>query len=353
MTRSKCGLLLLLAAGAMACGGDPTESFREAGQKIVADPSVVFVDQDASVFVVAELLDAQGNQLATSFEPADVGSTISAVKDTAFLETTNGVPLKTRERFIVTGLSPSSSSFTISGGGLTQTVPVNVLPTSVAATFSNPSPAVNEPITITLPEGYSFSSGALVVTSLDTGFVQSISADGKSMTAIIPPGSTGPVTLSGVSAAFLPSVPLSVPSVDSVSAGTTPTAGTAAPATAPEVAVPALDETTNFFDTGPFTGPDLTGDGGLGAQYYKFTVTETGKYRFVLDWAGGADLDPVVCFDAACADGAFAGTGLDHPEDGDLTLEPGTYYYAAVLFAGSAPPFFSLSITHSAPVTGD
>ena len=353
MTRSKCGLLLLLAA-ATACGGDPTESFREAGQKIVANPSVVFVDHNASVFVVAELVDSQGNQLATTFDdPADVGSTITVVKDSTFLETTNGTTLATRERFIVTGLTPSSTSFTISGGGHSLEVPVSVLPTSVAATFSNPAPAVNEPVTITLPEGYTFSSDATVESSLGAGFVQSVSPDGTSLAVVIPPGSTGPVTLSGVTAAFLPTVPLTIPSVDEVAASTTPLAGTATTATAPEVPVPALDGTSSFFDTGTWTGADITGDGGLGAQYYKFTVTETGKYNFLMDWAGGADLDPVVCFDPACAAGEFAGTGVDHPEEGELTLEPGTYYFASVLFDGSAPPFFSLSITHSAPTTGD
>jgi hypothetical protein len=353
MTRSKCGLLLLLAAGAAACGGDPTESFQGAGEKIVADPSVVFVDQDANVFVTTELLDAQGNQLAADFEPTDVGSQISVVTDSTFLETTNGTRLLTRERFVVTGLTPGASSFTVTSGGVTQQVPVNVVPTSVPATFSNPSPAVNEPITITLPEGYTFGADAAVESALGPGFVQSISADGKSITAIIPPTSTGTLTLSGVSAAFLPGLPLSLPSVDEVTAGATPLAGTDAPGTAPEVAVPAVDGTASFFDTGAYTGADITGDGGLVAQYYKFTVTEAGKYNFLLDWNGGSDLDPVVCFDAACATGEFAGTGVDHPEEGELTLDPGTYYFAAVLFSGAPPTYMTLSITHSAPATGD
>ena len=106
MTSSKCGLLLLLAAGAAACGGDPTESFQGAGEKIVADPSVVFVEQDASVFIVTQLQDEQGNQLPADFEPADVGAPITVVKDTSYLATTNGTTLKTRERFVVTGLTP-------------------------------------------------------------------------------------------------------------------------------------------------------------------------------------------------------------------------------------------------------
>jgi hypothetical protein len=157
MTHSKCGLLLLLAAAAVAaCGGDPTESFQGADEQIVADPTSLFLEQGASTFVVAELHDAQGNQLVADFEPTNVGAGITVVQDTAFLETTNGTKLQTRERFIVTGVTPGSTSFTLATGNTTLNVPVRVIPTSIAATFSNASPAVNEAITVTLPADFKF-----------------------------------------------------------------------------------------------------------------------------------------------------------------------------------------------------
>ena len=355
MTRSKCGLLLLLAAGAGACGGDPTESFREAGQKIVTDPSVVFVNQGASVFVVAQLQDNQGNQLTTDFGTENVGSQISVVRDTTFLATTNGTTLKTRERFVVSGVAPGASSFEVTAGGVTDTVPVSVVPTDIAATFSNASPAVNEPVTFTLPAGYTFSADAGVETNLGTGFVQSVAADGSSLTATIPPGSIGPVTLSGVAAGFLPGLPLTLPSVDPVSASATGLPGTDAATTAPEIAVPAAGETLNLFDAGTFTGADITGDGGLAlAQYYKFTVADSATYSFVTSWPGASDLDAIICFDTACSDGVLAGASANNPESAKVALDVGTYYFAVVLFAGSVPPFLSLSITQELPVeTGD
>jgi hypothetical protein len=352
MTHSKCGLLLLLAmAGVAACGGDPTDSFRQGNEQIIATPTSLFLQQGASVFVIAELQDEQGNQLTEDLQTANVGPEITVVRDTAFLQTTNGTELKTRERFIVTGLAPGSSSFTIKSGADTLFVPVRVVPTSIGVTFSNASPAVNEAITITAPAGYKFGADAAVESALGVGFVTGFSADSTAISAIIPPGSTGPLTVSGLSADFLPGVSLSLPSIDQVTAGTTPLAGTGSTATAPTIAVPPLDGTSNFFDAGAFTAADITGDGGVGAQYYKFVVTEAGNYHFVTNWSGGSDIDAIVCFDAACANGAFAGSGITQPEDGTLALDPGTYYYAAVLFAGSPPPFFSLSLTHEAPPT--
>lgn len=353
MTRSKCGLLLLLAAGVGACGGDPTESFREAGEKIVPDPAVVFVNQGASVFVVTQLQDNQGNQLATDFTATPLSAGITVVRDSTFLETTNGATLKTRERFTVTGVAPGATGFEIAGGSIRDTVPVNVVPTSIAASFSNASPALNEPITITLPAGYTFGADATVETDLGPGVVQSVAADGTSLTAIIPPGSTGAVTLSGVSADFLPGLPLSLPSIDAVTAGATGLAGTDAPGTAPAITVPAAGATVTLFDVGTFTGADITGDGGVAAQYYKFTVTDSASYSFATSWPGAADVDAVVCFDTGCSDGAFVGASTNNPETGSVALSPGTYYYSVVLFGGAAPPFVQLSITQDLPETGE
>jgi hypothetical protein len=352
MTRSKCGLLLLLAAGAGACGGDPTESFREAGQKIVTDPSVVFVNQGASVFVVAQLQDNQGNQLTTDFGTANVASQISVITDTSFLATTNGTTLKTRERFVVTGLAPGAASFEITSGGVTDTVPVSVIPTAIAATFSNASPALNEPVTITLPAGYTFGADATLESALGPGIVQSVAADGTSLTAIIPPGSVGPVTLGGLAADFLPGLPLTLPSIDSVSASATGLPGTDAATTAPELPVPALGETVSLLDAGTFTGADITGDGGLAlAQYYKITVADSGAYTIATSWPGVADVDEVLCFDVACsADPAFDGASANNPESATFDLDAGTYYLGIVLFAGGAPPYFQLSLTHEVPV---
>jgi hypothetical protein len=354
MTRSKCGLLLLLAAGAGACGGDPTGSFAETGKEISTDPSVVFVNQGANVFVTAQLLDEQGNQLPVNFQPTDVDSKISVVEDTAFLETTNGTKLNTRQRFIVSGLTVGTSGFTVTGGGnLTQPVPVRVLPTSIAATFSTATPAINEAATITLPAGYTFSPDATVESGLGSGLVQSVSPDGTSLSVVLIPGSTGPLTLGGVGFSDLPGVPLTLPSTEAIAASSTQLPGSDSPNTGPIIPVPALGGTVNFFDTGALANPDITGDGGVGAQYYRFTVTEAGDYHFVTNWPNAADLDAIVCFDAGCNDGALAGSGSTQPEDGTLTLEPGTYFYSVVLFEGDAPPYFQLTLTHEVPSTGD
>jgi len=349
MKRSMCGIVVLAAAaGLWSCNGDPTEAIRE-GESVRAEPSVVFVDQGSTEFVTVQLLDGQGNQLAADFQAQDIGPGITVAKDTTFLPTTTG-SLETRERFIVSGLSATSTSFVIAAGGTTDTIAVRVLPTAIAATISNPAPAANEPVTVTLPAGYKFGAEAGVSGDQGSGLIQSYSADSTSVVVVLPLGTAGTLTLDGVMADFLPGLNLSgVPTEATIAVSATPVEGTSSTSTAPVMAVPAIGATTGFFDVGTFTGADITGDGGVGAQYYQLVVAEAGDYTFTTDWpaTSTSDLDPVVCFDAACSAGEFAGSGSDHPEIGTLTLVPGTYYFAVVLFSG-APTNFGVRIDAAA-----
>ena len=344
MKRSMCGLVLFAAAaGLWSCNGDPTGDFR-VGEEVVADPTSVFVDEGSSKFVTVEVVDSQGNQLSGNFAAENVGAGITVEKDTTFLETSTGQPISTAARFIVTGVAPGATSFDVTSGSATKTIPVRVIPLSVLATFTPAAPAADEPVTITLPAGFTFAADAGVASNLGAGIVLSVATDGTSMTALIVPGSIGPLTLSGFGAAFLPGLPLTLSTVDVITAA--PFAGIGATATAPVIPVPAVvgDSTIILGGTG-WTAADITGDGGVGAQYYKFTVASAGDYHFVTNWPNDADLDAVVCFDAACAGGAFAGTGLTQPEDGVLTLAAGTYYFCVVLFAGTGPDSFNVTIT--------
>jgi hypothetical protein len=324
---------------------------------ISTDPSVVFVNQGANIFVTAQLLDEQGNQLPISFDATDVGSQISVVKDTTFLETTNGTKLNTRERFVVTGLAPGATSFAISGGGLKDTVPVKVIPTSLAATFSTATPVPNVPVTITLPAGYTYSSAATVETNVAAGFITAVSPDGSSADALLAPGSSGVVTLGGVSADFLPGVPLSGPTIDSVTvAAVTPLAGADAPGTAPALTVPAVGGTSILYDGGTFDYSAPLFGTTFPARLYKFTVPADGDFTVTLDWPSSEDLG-VYYFQA---DGTTeAGTPADdngaggHPESSTSTFTAGTYVMAIVNFSETNPPFFNIQFTTEVPTTGE
>jgi hypothetical protein len=351
MKRSMWGIALLAAAaGLWSCNGDPTGDLR-AGEKVQSDPSSVFVNEGATKFVTVELLDGQGNQLATDFAAQDIGAGITVVEDPTFLQTTIGTRLPTQERFVVTGVSPSLSSFVVVAGDVADTVPVQVLPTSFAATFSNAVPAQNEVVTITAPAGFSLLAVSSVIVGADTGVVVAHAADGTTVgfvpkSGLAPGKNVGKVI--GVSSALYPTVPLDIPTQDSITvAQVAALAGTGAPGSAPTFTAPLIGFATAFFDAGTFTGADVTGDGGTGAQYYKIVIPEAGDYSFSVNWDGVTDLDAFLCADAACATISQIGNGTGQPEAGFLTLTPATYFLAIPSFHTlpvEIPPRISVTI---------
>jgi hypothetical protein len=338
MKRLLSSSVILAASLVLAsCNSDPTSDFRGDPTRIVAEPSFIFVDQDDDQNVVVKLEDDQGDPLPATFEITDGGSGITVAQDPNYLGTTIGGPLQSEAQFIVTaGSAPISTGFSLAAAGLSIDIPVRVMPTVLpTAVFSNPTPAAQEIVTVTA-EGYTFLPTAAISVGGNPALV--LGNDGTTLTFLPVPGSTGPAQIDTVAINFLPTTPLVLPtSAELAVAGYT---GREAPATAPEIPAPSVvGDSTFFYDGGGFLGADITPDGGIGAQYYRFVITEAGDYRFLTNWVGDADFDPVVCFDVDCATVQFAGTGLDHPEDGTLTLAAGTYYWATVLFAGAAEPF--------------
>jgi hypothetical protein len=229
------------------------------------------------------------------------------------------------------------SSFVVTAGDTSLTVPVRVLPTSLAFTFSSAAPAQNEIVTITAPAGFSFAGVSGVVVGGDTGVVVSHAADGSTVNFVARPildtiAATNAVTVIGASSALYPTVPLTLPSVSTMTVvPVVSLAGTGAQGSAPTFTAPLLaaGTVTAFFDKGTFTGPDVTGVGYTGGQFYKIVIPEAGDYQVAVGWDGATDVDGYLCpsADPGCAaSGFFLGPGNANPESSILTLTPDTYF---------------------------
>ena len=347
MKRSMCGLILLAAAtGLGSCNGDPTESIREEGQKILATPSVVFVDQGTTEFVTVQLVDGQGNQLAADFEAQNIGAGITVVKDPTYLATTNGSRVPTSTRFVVGGVDATSTSFVATAGGTSDTIPVRVVPGGAGialATVASSGPNATDPAVLTVPAPFQFDLDSTVVFDAGRAVVTDRSADGRSLTILPPPGttSTGTATLF---ADFLPTVPLAtttdVPLTISATVPAQP--GTDAPATAPIITIPAPGGSGGFFDAGSWGAP-LCGEANTGApcQLYKFTLTADATFDVEAGWSNTADVgfffiseDGTTDTDQGCDDNGNGDTA--QPEHCLITLAAGTYLVGIVSFG----PFY-------------
>jgi hypothetical protein len=355
MNRSMCGgFLLATLAGVLACSGDPTGDLVGAGAAISANPSSLFMAQGDTKALTVSVLDEQGNALEiTDFQAAPGSGAVAVADDSTYLATSAG-ELSTSRRVNVTGQAAAATTVAVSANGTTLNVPVKVTPISTTVTLSSATPAGNEPLTITLPAGYKFGSGAGANIEGAAGAVQSVAPDSSSIVILFPPGATGPVTVDSVTVDFAPGVLFSLPTDQTVTVGAvTPLAGTGSPATAPPITIQPVGGTTLFFDGGTYdyTAPTQFGD--APARLYTITVTDTTTLTTSVDWPSPEDLglyffqsDGTTELEAFAIDPGFGG---EHPESGTNTFAPGTYKMAVVNWNATNPPYIALSVTTEAP----
>lgn len=251
---------------------------------------------------------------------------------------------------------PNADSFVVVPGIIARRLPFYPLelPTSVKvttpvvdsipSTLSSTTPALGEELTLTRTDAaFSFDADAAVSVGLPAT-VTSVAADGSSISFVPAPGSAGSVTVDGVTiVGFSLTLPAQEPSITVPPA--TPIAGTGDPATAPAIAVPAVGETTRVFDDAVFTAADITGDGGVGAQYYSITVGAPTTLTISISSGDGApDLDGVLCNDTACSAPDFSLASTAHDESAEVTLAAGTHILAVVNFDGAATDFVLIQV---------
>jgi len=308
--------------------------------------------------VIVTVTDAQGNdQDITSFQVSAGSGAVAAVEDTTYQPTNNGGRLPTTRRVIITGQSPAATTVTITANGQALDVPVRVTPISTTATVSNPVPAANEPLVITLAApGYKFGSGAGANIAGAAGVVTAVAPDSSSVTVLLPPGASGPVTVDSVGVDYAPGVLFSLPTDQTVTVGpVTPQAGTGSTGSAPALAI-APGTSTTFFDGGtfdysaPLVFAGVAGTFPTPARLYKITVPGPDSLTITttVDWPSPEDLG-LYFFQSngttLIGTSADAGGGGAHPESTSNTFGPGTYFMAVCNFSASNPAYFSLAIS--------
>ncbi len=351
MNRLVRGSVMLAAAlvAMSACGGDPTAGDAGKAVRVVSDPTVLFVANTDSQAVTVELQNGLGQQLAADFGVANVSAGITVTRDTTFAVVSGGAN-PTKARFFVRPTTTSSfvsGSFDVTAGGLATTIPVKITPANLPGVFSTVTPNIGDTVTITAPAPLTFTAASTVTFGGIDAPVLGVSPDGSTLTFLAPGGGTGAATVTGLSLAYL-STPQTLVTTTTVSVGNAGNyTGTDDPATtAPDVIAAASGGVVYVLDAAPLAGPDLAGDGGIGAaQYYALVIPADGTYDISLNWDGGADIDLILCDDTACSNPDFQAASGSQPEEGSYTLTAGTYYIEVEHFAGGAPAWISMSIT--------
>jgi len=205
MKRVLLGSVLLAAVGLLGCRDNPIEP-GEGVAKIVASPSRIFIAQGGSENVTIQALDDQGNPLPDAVTvSAQPGAGVTVTKDESLRPTyaPDGtlVPLPegTVSRFIVTATEFVKTSFTVTAGGVTLDIPVEVVPATLPATLSKTDLAWGDTITITAPAGTFFRDTSKVTFAGGIApIIVDRAADGSSIRLIPGPNSSGAATVTSV-----------------------------------------------------------------------------------------------------------------------------------------------------------
>jgi hypothetical protein len=193
---------------------------------VTADPSALFVDQGETQNVVIRVLDDQGNELASTVTSLVVSPAglVTVTIDSSLLagtDTTGPAQIEepTRTRLVVTGGSRAAGFIEVTASGLTDTIPVRVLPvaTELDATFSNQAPALAEQVTVTPPAGFAFTDTSVVTfAGAPTPIITAVGAGGSSLTFLPGPNTSGKATITNVVPSYAPTLSLDFTTVDTI-----------------------------------------------------------------------------------------------------------------------------------------
>lgn len=330
-------IMLAAAAAAWACSSSLGEN-PEAIDRLSADPSVLFVDNDDSATVDIEALNQEGQQLAAEFSAGNVGAGLTVRLDTNFLTFPGQGNSPTRSRFVVRATTTSSfvsSTFTVTAGGKSVVVPVSITPANFPATFSSLTPAFGDTVVLSAPAPLTFSSGSTITIGTVVQPLLSIAPDSSSASFIAVPGSAGPLNVSGLTLPYLASS-LTLTTVDEINAASV--AGTGDFSTAPVLATPSTGQTITYIDAGGFAGnAECTGNIGGPCLIYQINKG-AGDVDVTLAWNSSTDLG-VYFYDSGqnglgalgCDNGGAGAAG--QPETCTLSGAAGTYYLVVDTFA--------------------
>jgi hypothetical protein len=340
--------MTLVLAGVVACKGDPTGDLRNGVDHLIATPGAIFLTPGATTNVLIEAVDEQGNRQGTRFTLDQVSALINVVVDSGFGRVVDNdgnlvfPDAPTRLRFAVSPAAPvGDASFKVRAGGKEITVPVRLVPDSIAVTFSDDSPAPGDTVTITTATPFQLRPNATV----DAGGTRAIllSQAGNTLQVVPIPGSAaGPITVNSVALEYATTLNLSLPSTTSFTppAGFT---GADALATAPTITIPAAGSTSLFVDVGTMEAvAECDDDNGAPCRAYKLTLATARTFNVSATWEGTSDLGLYFYNSAGTLLGGFCdghgNTDAGQPEACTKTLGPGTFYVTVVDFGAFYDP---------------
>lgn len=313
-----------LAAVALltACFDDPTSSLRGGPSQIRLSRSVAFLNPGTSVVVEATLLDQQGNVLpgVVSFSTAD-----TSVATAADVDTIEGLTETSGE---ITGVAAGATYVRATGGGLTDSIFVVVVPTTFPGTFSAATTTIGNTISVTASGIFSFDTATAAVI-IDGAPALLLSKSSTELTFAPTVTTDGLVHVEGL--VVLGNIAIGGLDASTTLTVTDPSEPTNDGPPGPSITMPAAGSSTVVYGAvdGDGVASSATGDYD---DFFTLTATTADSVEITLDWANSAiDIDLIPLTTAfACVPAGCPGATGDDPEVVRARLAAGTTYYILV-----------------------
>lgn len=271
MTRMIRGSVLLAACvGLWSCGTDSTSDSAGVPFQIRSLPSVVFVNTGESQLISFEVIDDLDGQIPATWTIANSSPNFTVGLDSLYRPVYNPdgtltLPVEqSLVRATITGVALGISTFTVSAGGLSQPITVNVVPGSLNATFTPANPAPGELVTMTMPATLRLTPTSVITFPSNVGVSGlTIAADFMSATFISPPSTDTTATVTQVFNTEFPTIdPITLQTTTKVTGTQSGTWTTRLPATISPLVAGVVTVTLNpayaFAPTSVFTFPTQT-----------------------------------------------------------------------------------------------
>jgi hypothetical protein len=200
------GVLAVIAFSVGACKSDPLSDLDGNPAAVVTDFSYLQLLIGSSTTITASVLDARTTPLAIPLTFSACNNAVTVAADPSY----NPIPA-TSARAIVTAQAPGTSCVVVSGGGVSDTITISVLPQGFAGAISNTTPQGGDTITIASTALLKFDIATVAVTFGGgvPGLIVAKTPD--LLTVLVPFSDPGPLTIDGVDVTYLPGLVVSLP----------------------------------------------------------------------------------------------------------------------------------------------
>lgn len=347
MNRRLFGAFGVLAAAALtvgACKSDPLSGMDGSPAVVNTDFSYLQMPIGSSQVVTASVLDARTTPLPVPVTFTACTGDVTVTPDTSY----HPIPA-TSSRAVVTALTANPSCVVASGGGLADTITVAVLPPDFSGAFSAATVAGGDTLTISSTTLLKFDTASVTVSFGGTAATV-VAKSTTSIKVLVPFGASGTATIGGIAVTYAPGLVVSLPSTNSVTQTGDAWTGDDDYGTAPAIPLPGADGQSTYLIVSPPATDNtaICGEASGPCSILAYTVADSTKLTFTVDWDSDADIDTYSCSGpdgSTCFEDTGTGATGDQPQTFTFIAAPGTHYLSIENFDGTPTTNYYVTIT--------